>query len=240
MEDKNLYQTAFVKNLFDEMSKTYGLTNLISSLGFCKIWRGKCVNQIVITPEMKVCDLMTGMGECWGKIDRKLKSGGSFTALDFSSEMCRKARENSKLLKKASVEILEEDVFQNSIAPNSIDCIISTFGLKTFSDEQKKMLAAEIKRILKPNGVFSLLEISVPLNSVLKIPYMIYLKHIIPLIGKLLLGNPDNYKMLGIYTEKFGNCRKMKEFLEAEEMKVQYKSFFFGCASGLVGQKINE
>jgi demethylmenaquinone methyltransferase/2-methoxy-6-polyprenyl-1,4-benzoquinol methylase len=35
---------------------------------------------------------------------------------------------------------------------------------------------------------------------------MFYLKHIIPGIGRLLLGNPENYRMLGVYTEKFGNC----------------------------------
>lgn len=237
MENPNLYNSAFVKNLFDEMSKTYGLTNLVSSFGFCKLWRAKCVNQVTIKPEMNVCDLMTGMGECWNQIDKRLNADKKIIALDFSSEMCRKARENSKLLKNALVEILEEDVFENSIASNSIDCIISTFGLKTFSDKQKEMLAAEIKRILKPNGVFSLLEISVPSNAFLRLPYMFYLKNIIPLIGKLLLGNPDNYKMLGIYTEKFGNCRKMEKFLVEKGMNVKYKSFFFGCASGLTGQK---
>ena len=66
---------------------------------------------------------------------------------------------------------------------------------------------------------------------------MFYLKNIIPLIGKLLLGNPDNYKMLGIYTENFGDCRKMQTYLEGEGINVEYKSFFFGCASGLVGYK---
>ena len=231
-----IYNSSFVKNLFDEMSKTYGTVNVISSFGFCKIWRKKCVNQVAIESGMTVCDLMTGMGECWESIDKKVNRETRLLALDFSEAMCRQAKKNSAFLKHGKVEIFEEDVLNNSIPSASADCVISSFGLKTFSDEQKQRLAIEIKRILKPNGSFSLLEISVPPNKILRLPYMFYLKRVIPAIGKLFMGNPENYRMLGIYTEQFGNCRKMSEFLQNAGLEVEYKSFFFGCASGLRGK----
>lgn len=186
---------------------------------------------------MTVCDLMTGMGECWESIDKKLSGETRLIALDFSSEMCRQARENSKLLKHGKVEIFEEDILANTIPANSTDCLFSVFGLKTFSDEQKKKLAFEIERVLKPSGSFSLLEISVPPNKILRLPYMFYLKRVIPLIGKLLMGNAENYRMLGVYTELFDNCEMMGKFLQDAGLDVKYKSFFFGCASGLSGTK---
>ena len=120
--------------------------------------------------------------------------------------------------------------------PNA-DTVVSAFGIKTFSDEQKAILASEIWRILKPNGTFSLIEVSVPSNAFLKPLYMFYLKTIIPLIGSIFLGNPENYKMLGVYTEKFGNCQKMKEILENQGFTVIYHDYFFGCATGLSGIK---
>jgi demethylmenaquinone methyltransferase/2-methoxy-6-polyprenyl-1,4-benzoquinol methylase len=239
MREEDIYKSGFVKGLFNEMSKTYGLANIVSSFGFCTFWRRKCVSQIDLKNKAVVCDLMSGMGECWESIDRKIDDQTKLIGVDFSSEMCRRSKANIGNLKKAEVEVLEEDVLANSLESNSVDCVISSFGLKTFSDEQNRKFAAEIARILRPNGTFSLLEISVPPNSFLQFFYMFYLKRIIPTLGRLFLGNPDNYRMLGIYTEKFENCSKMADFLRERKLDVEYKTFFFGCASGLVGRKLS-
>lgn len=233
----DLYNPAFVRSLFDEMSRTYGVTNYISSFGFCKRWRDQCVAQVTLGPGMAVCDLMTGMGEAWQPIRRQLQTHGHLVALDFSPEMCRRARSHIPNFQSLIVEVREEDVLVNTIEAASADCIISTFGLKTFSDPQKHLLAQEMYRILRPHGQFSLLEISVPSSLLLRIPYMLYLKHVIPIIGKLLLGNPDNYRLLGVYTESFGNCERMAEYLRAVGLHVEYKQFFFGCATGITGRK---
>ena len=77
---------------------------------------------------------------------------------------------------KKFIEILKENVFENSIANETADFVVSGFGLKTFNDEQLKKLAIEINRILKPNGKFSLIEVSVPNSTFLKPFFMFYLK----------------------------------------------------------------
>jgi ubiquinone/menaquinone biosynthesis C-methylase UbiE len=69
--------------------------------------------------------------------------------------------------------------------------VISGFGLKTFNDKQLVQLANEIDRILKPNGKFSLIDVSVPKIRILKPFYMFYLKNIIPILGKVFLGSPE-------------------------------------------------
>ncbi len=213
------------------------MTNFISSFGFCKRWRDQCVAQVPLRPGMTVYDLMTGMGECWQPISRQLHTHGQLIALDFSPEMCRRAGNRSARFSPLDVQIVEEDILCNTLAAESADCIISTFGLKTFSDEQKQILARELAPILRPQGTFSLLEISVPSSPLLHTPYMFYLKHVIPIIGKLLLGNPDNYRLLGVYTERFSNCQQMATYLRAAGLHVKYKRFFFGCATGVFGSK---
>lgn len=237
MNNLDIYNPTFVRDLFNEMSRTYGITNYISSFGFCKRWRDQCVAQVALQPGMIVCDLMTGMGECWPPISTALQARGQLFALDFSHEMCRRAQTNRARLSPLPITVLEANVLTSSIADSSIDAVISTFGLKTFNDEQKVVLAQEIARILKPNGVFSMLEISVPSHRVLQIPYMFYLKRVIPIIGKLLLGNPDNYRMLGIYTQQFHSCCTMTSMLGAAGLCASEHSFFFGCASGVCGYK---
>ncbi len=67
---------------------------------------------------------------------------------------------------------------------------------------------------------------------------MFYLKEIIPLLGRLLLGNPENYRMLGLYTEKFRDCRTMRDLLARHGLRTTYHDYFFGCASGVSGVRV--
>ncbi|MBQ0788776.1 MAG: hypothetical protein KBT69_14855 [Oceanihabitans sp.] len=67
---------------------------------------------------------------------------------------------------------------------------------------------------------------------------MFYLKKIIPLLGKVFLGSPETYKMLGIYTEAFGNSKNAHHIFNRPEFEVEYIEYFYGCASGIKGRKI--
>ena len=236
---KDFYDPKFVENLFDNMSASYARMNYISSFGFSEIWRRQCVEELEIQEGRVVVDLMTGMGECWKHI---LKSSGKqsrLIALDFSSEMVKKAETRKAKYQDRHIEVLRENVFQNSIETESADCVISGFGLKTFNEAQLDQLAQEIGRILKPGGRFSLIDVSIPRNSVLKGFYMFYLKRVIPVLGKLFLGNPETYRMLGVYTEAFQNARQVEAIFRRHNFNVQYVEYFFGCASGIKGWKVS-
>ena len=147
--------------------------------------------------------------------------------------MCQSKREPGVQAAYSNVDVLEENVLENSLTAQSADYVISSFGLKTFSKEQLSLLAKEISRILKPGGHFSFIEISVPSNAILRWFYGFYLNYCIPVIGKLFLGNPDNYRMLWRYTQAFGDCRDTASVLQNAGLHVEYRELFFGCASGL-------
>lgn len=237
MSHEDIYSPNFVRALFNEMSGTYGVTNFISSLGFCRRWRQQCVGLAPIRPGMTVYDLMTGMGECWHLIARRLEGSGRLLALDLSDAMCRRAMERREKFAGLPIDVVRDDFLVNRLPDASADAVVSCFGLKTFSESQRNVVAREINRILKPGGCFSLLEISVPTWAPLRRPYMFYLNHVIPLIGKLMLGNPDNYRMLGVYTANFGSCATMQAALADCGLDVELRRFFFGCATALCGSK---
>ena len=153
--------------------------------------------------------------------------------------MVKKAETRKAKYQDRHIEVLRENVFQNSIETESADCVISGFGLKTFNEAQLDQLAQEIGRILKPGGRFSLIDVSIPRNSVLKGFYMFYLKRVIPVLGKLFLGNPETYRMLGVYTEAFQNARQVEAIFRRHNFNVQYVEYFFGCASGIKGWKVS-
>src|SRR5690606_5762686 len=154
---KEIYEPKFVEKLFDNMSSSYSKVNYLTSFGFSERWRRQCVEEVEIEKGKIVVDLMTGMGECWKHILKKSDKNSKLIGLDFSTEMINRAERNKNKFKKSKIEILKENVFENSIADETADFVISGFGLKTFDNEQIEKLAKEINRILKPNGKFSLI-----------------------------------------------------------------------------------
>ncbi|MEM7813222.1 MAG: class I SAM-dependent methyltransferase [Planctomycetota bacterium] len=237
MTEPDLYEAQFVRGLFDEMAGTYGAVNLIASLGFCVVWRRQCARAIDVGPDDAVLDLMTGMGELCPSLAVRLGDGGRLLALDISPVMCARARRLTPLGEPTRYEVIEADALDCPLPDGSVDAVFSSFGLKTFDDARLAVLAKEVARVLKPGGRFAFLEISVPPWPPLRWVYMFYINRLIPLIGRLCLGNPDNYRLLGVYTEAFGDCRRVVPPFEAAGLTVELKSYFFGCATGVIGQR---
>jgi ubiquinone/menaquinone biosynthesis methyltransferase len=235
-EPEAIYDPRYIETLFDEMAGTYEKTNYVSSFGFSQRWRAQCVRGAHLEPGMVVVDLMTGMGECWAALRRRIGTGGRIVAVDISSGMLKHASARLEQAPLPAIEIRHEDALATGIETASADRVVSAFGLKTFSEEQIRRLALQVRRILKPGGCFSLIEISVPRPWWLRWPYLFYLNHVIPWIGRLFLGNPANYRMLGTYTERFGDARRAMTLFHEQGFEVEYRRYFLGCATGFVGR----
>ncbi len=234
----DIYDPQYVKNMFDRMSKTYGTANYLSSFGFTERWRRQCINDLPpIAPNAKGYDLMSGMGEAWGLIQRKVGSDGEIVGVDISEEMNRKAGDRVQQLKVKNIKLQPLDVLKGELAPDSADFVVSTFGIKTFNPTQQKQLAQQIAKVLVSGGAFALIEISKPKAWWLKPFYMFYLKAMIPLIGKVFLGNSHDYRMLGKYCSDFDNAHQFYTYLTDAGLNAQFKQYFFGCATGVFGVK---
>jgi ubiquinone/menaquinone biosynthesis C-methylase UbiE len=233
----DIYDPLYVQQLFDEMAASYEQVNYLTSFGFSWRWRVQCVGQCGLKPGMVVYDLMTGMGECWPIILKQLSPEGHLKAVEFSRGMLAGAARRRSRYPSFNIMLLHQNILENELPGDSADSLMVAFGLKTLSPEQQQKLALEIKRILKPAGTFSLIEVSVPQNKLLGLVYMFYLKWIIPLIGRAFLGNPENYRMLGVYTERFANCGKTLEIFRETGLEVRYHEYFWGCATGISGYK---
>lgn len=226
-----------VRGLFDRMSGSYERMNYITSFGFSLRWRKQFVQVLPSSDQpLQVLDLLTGMGETWHVVKKHYPHCG-FSALDFSEGMLKPARRKNEKEFGNAVNILQQDLLNNTLPGGHYDVVLSAFGMKTFNAEQLQVVAAEVKRILKPGGKFSFVEVSAPRNRVLHALYKVYLKRVIPLCGRLFLGNPAEYRMLWRYTEKFMNSSQAVEIFRNAGLDVQPVSYFYGCATGLTGTK---
>jgi demethylmenaquinone methyltransferase/2-methoxy-6-polyprenyl-1,4-benzoquinol methylase len=135
------------------------------------------------------------------------------------------------------IEFIEDDLLASDLPSASADFVISTFGLKTFNPEQHARLAALVARVLKPGGVFSLIEASDPKGWWLRPLYLLHLKVILPLVERALLRGAQDFSMIGAYTSNFGNAAELAAMLRSHGLEVEYTKYFFGCATGVAGRR---
>lgn len=236
MREEGINDPDNVRSLFDEMAKTYGWVNLLSSLGCAYVWRKTCASHV--PPQSQhVLDVMSGSGECVAHLIPLLGHAAKIQMVDFSPGMCAAAQRNLDRWRNPNVKVFIGDALALPFGDGVFDAVTSTFGLKTLSADQLTQFARELYRVVRPGGTISLLEFSVPDRRAVVPFFRFYVKHYVPFLGRMFLGNPDNYRMLWKYTVDFGNCSKAVPAFKAAGFGLEMKSYFLGSATHLIGRK---
>jgi ubiquinone/menaquinone biosynthesis C-methylase UbiE len=234
---ERLYDRDYIRVLFDDMASSYGRVNILTSFGFSHLWRRQCVARLELRAGLDVADWMTGMGEGWAPILRRIGRTGSLTAVDLTPGMLRQARVRRRRWPGHDIRVVEADVLSTDVRAGSLDAVVMLFGVKSLSGSQTAALAVKLARCLREGGRFSLIEVSAPRWRIVRGPFLFYLERVIPLLGRLLLGNPDSYRMLGVYTRRFGDCGGLVATLCAAGLEATGVEYFLGCATGVVGRR---
>jgi ubiquinone/menaquinone biosynthesis C-methylase UbiE len=237
--DADIYRPEFVRELFDRCGSNYRWWSTAASFGFTRRWRRQCVAGLPPMPQARNAglDLMAGTGEVWPHLLELRPEVATITAVDISSEMNRRALTRLHQGLEGRVRLIEADVLRADLPANSADFAISTFGMKTFDAGQHAAFARELARVLKPGGVFSIIEASDPKGWALHGLYSFYMNRVLPMIERTVLRGAQDFSMIGTYTRNFGDCRHLAHCLKVEGLDAEFKSYFFGCATGVVGRK---
>lgn len=237
---QDIYDPAFVKGVFDRCSARYIGFSYAFSFGFTERWRRQCVDAMPEIPaNAEGYDLMAGTGEVWPHLLSRFPRTRAITAVDISSGMHQRALDRLHRHRAHKIAFVEDNVLASALPSGNADFVISTFGLKTFNARQHAQLARLIARVLKPGGVFSLIEASDPKGWWLRDLYRIHMDVVLPVAERTLLKGANDFAMIGQYTKNFGDASAFAGMLEAEGLEVSYRPYFFGCASGVAGRKPN-
>ncbi|MEQ9507339.1 MAG: class I SAM-dependent methyltransferase [Hyphomonas sp.] len=236
---QDIYDPAYVKDLFDRCSDKYIAFSYLCSIGFTERWRRQCVELLDLPRATPLAgyDLMAGTGEVWPHLIRARPDITTITAIDISSGMHTRALERLHAHSAHQISFIEDDALNSALPDESADFIVSTFGLKTFNPDQHKRLAALVARVLKPGGRFALIEASDPKGWPLRPLYLFHLKQVLPLVERMFLKGAQDFSMIGQYSTNFGNAGQFTEFLKAEGLEADMKKLFFGCATVAYGRK---
>ncbi|AMO20880.1 bifunctional demethylmenaquinone methyltransferase/2-methoxy-6-polyprenyl-1,4-benzoquinol methylase UbiE [Flavobacterium columnare] len=182
-----------VSKMFDTISHEYDSLNRVISFGIDVQWRKKIVQLVGSIQPKKVLDIATGTGDL--AILMKDTQAEKIIGLDISAGMLAVGQE--KIRKKNlsnQIELVLGDSENIPFEDNSFDAITVSFGIRNFENLEKGL--SEILRVLKPGGIFVILETSVPEKFPFKQGYQFYTQMIMPLIGIFFSKDKVAYRYL--------------------------------------------
>ncbi|MFB9057398.1 bifunctional demethylmenaquinone methyltransferase/2-methoxy-6-polyprenyl-1,4-benzoquinol methylase UbiE [Mariniflexile ostreae] len=192
-KDSDLGKKEQVTKMFDTISGDYDGLNRVISFGIDVKWRKKVVEMVGDTQPKTILDIATGTGDL--AIALAKTNAEKIVGFDISSGMLEIGK--AKIKKKGlelKIDMVLGDSEQMPFKDDTFDAITVAFGIRNFETLEKGL--KEILRVLKPNGVFVILETSMPTKFPYLQGYKFYTKHVLPLIGKVFSKDKSAYSYL--------------------------------------------
>lgn len=220
-KDSDQSKKVQVTKMFDTISKEYDGLNRVISFGIDVKWRNKVVKLVAKKNPENILDIATGTGDL--AISLTSTSAKDIIGLDISDGMLEVGRQKIKAKDlDDKISMIIGDSEDLPFEDHTFDAITVAFGIRNFEHLEKGL--AEILRVLKPNGIFVILETSVPTNPIYKAGYNFHTKLIMPTIGKLFSKDKVAYSYLSEsasvfpYGEALNNILTKIGFINVEHL----------------------
>ncbi len=200
-----------VEEMFDNISSKYDLLNHLLSVNIDKIWRKRAISKLKPFQPKLILDIATGTGD-FAIAAIQLKDV-EVTGVDISEGMLSVGRK--KIAEKKldnRIKLLKADSENLPFEENKFDAATVGFGVRNFETLEKGL--SEICRVLKPGGIFIVLEFSKPLKPPFKQLYYFYFKRILPLLGRLISNDKSAYTYLPESVNEFPDGNAFTGILE--------------------------
>ena len=215
------------KEVFDKVASRYDLMNDIMSLGAHRYWKELLIDWLSPKKDMNIIDVAGGTGDVARRFLKRIKGNGKVTVCDPNEFMVEEGKKN--LTYKDSIEWVLAPAENLPFKENTFDAYLVSFGIRNFSNIEKSL--GEAYRVLKPGGKFYCLEFSKADNETISSAYNIY-SSIIPVIGKIIVGDEKPYKYLTKTISNFPSQENFKKIIESTKFKdVNYRNIFNGIVA---------
>lgn len=228
-----------IQEMFGSIAKNYDRANAIISMNMYKIWNNSLIEKAVASNQPKhYLDLCCGTGDIALGYLKKTDTRPKVYLLDFCEEMlkCAEAKASQMKLDHHDLHYLKADAQAIPLADQMIDCATISYGIRNVQDPARCI--QDVYRVLKPGGVFGILELTKPTNPILGLLHSIYLKGILPILGKFAASNQAAYQYL---------CNSVQAFMPAKDLEalmrkagftdIKQKKHFGGIVTILTGKK---
>jgi demethylmenaquinone methyltransferase/2-methoxy-6-polyprenyl-1,4-benzoquinol methylase len=190
--------------MFDRIAKTYDGLYGVLSFGIDRRWRQRLADMMPQKAGLKVLDVATGTADSLIEIALARPQLSQAIGIDMSQNMLAIAR--NKISCEPSLEKLQflcADACNLPFENNSFDVVGVAFGVRNIVKLEVALL--EMHRVLNGDGSIWVLEFSKPKNALIRRLFFLYLRYILPHIGRLLSGDKEGYRYLNKTIEAFLN-----------------------------------
>jgi demethylmenaquinone methyltransferase/2-methoxy-6-polyprenyl-1,4-benzoquinol methylase len=221
--------------MFDAVAPRYDLLNRVLSLGIDRQWRRDAVRALDLRPGDLLVDICGGTGDLALEAERQV-SGVRTMNLDLSPLMLRRYSERAGRRNGAAVPAAVGDAMQLPLRSGVAAAAIVGFGIRNVPDRLQALI--EMHRLLVPGGRLVVLEFALPGPEVIRGPYLLYLRHVMPRVAALLSPSPAAYRYLGDSIAAFPEPPAFAQLIaRAGFTRVSHRPLTFGIAVRYVGTK---
>ena len=173
--------------MFDGIARRYDVLNRLLSLQRDQRWRRLAAQLVLAAHPRTVLDVATGTADLplmLTAFDPRLR----VTGIDIAAEML--ARGRLKLRRRgadAQVALRQGNALDLPVAAASVDAVTIAFGIRNVADHETAL--REMHRVLRPAGSVTILEFALPRHPLVRAPYLLYFRRLLPVIGGLISGN---------------------------------------------------
>jgi demethylmenaquinone methyltransferase/2-methoxy-6-polyprenyl-1,4-benzoquinol methylase len=226
--------------MFNSIAHRYDLANHLLSFNIEKRWRRRMGRFLPAGEHLRLLDLATGTGDQIITLFKHFPQLKTAIGLDLSENMVALGAEKIAAAGLADqVEMVQGDGTQLPFVEPQFDVITISFGIRNVLDVSACL--GEMWRVLHPGGRSIILEFSLPRNAVMRWSYLLYFRHILPILGGLISGNRTAYKYLNQTVETFPYGTAFGDLMiQAGFTNVQLYPLTFGIATIYTGDKPHE
>lgn len=220
-----------VHTIFQKIAPSYDKMNTIISLGTHQSWRTRATASAKLRPNSHILDVCCGTGDWTITLAQQINRTGHVTGLDFSASMLTVAKEKiTDLHLNSKVSLMQGDAMRLPFRDNQFDIVTIGFGLRNVSNAL--IALQEMWRVLKPGGQLICLETSQPTAPVIRQGWELYFGHLVPLLGKALVDEQQEYTYLTDSTHNFVNYQQLAAmFWQIGFKHVYYRRIMLGAAA---------
>jgi demethylmenaquinone methyltransferase/2-methoxy-6-polyprenyl-1,4-benzoquinol methylase len=193
-------RAAYVQAMFSRIARRYDLMNRLMTAGQDVRWRDEVVRRAALPAGGRLLDLGTGTGDL-ALAARRQYPGCSIVAADFTVPMMQAGQARLQLNNLSPLSWCAADALLLPFPTGVFDVVISGFLMRNVSNLDQAI--AEQVRVLKPGGKIVILDTTRPSPSLLTPFIKIYLRWIIPFLGRLVAGSREAYTYLPESTQEF-------------------------------------
>lgn len=225
-----------VEAMFDNIAPTYDKLNHRLSWDIDKYWRRTAINAMRLKAPKKILDVATGTGD-FAILAAERLHPDCIVGIDISEGMMQVGREKTiKCGLQDIVSFKKDDCSKMSLKTESFDAVMAAFGIRNFQNLEDGL--AEMYRVLKPNGILCILELTTPAAFPMKQLFKIYSHTILPLYGRLISKDTSAYSYLTKTIEAFPQGEIMVDvFRKVGFSQASFRRLTFGICTLYIAYK---